>query len=863
LEKPLEVSEDQTIPSTSSPEPTPSNSFPETATSEEHHSHHTKSLDFADFPDTSQQATTDPGFADFSSHTPSSDVELLSSTSSDAIQHQNQSSDALSGFDSDTPSTITPIATPIPILPMETSTSTPSPINDIDATPHLESSLADAIVTEVQPEETAQEQEETISPTVGTEELTVDDTKDSEIQQDLEISVESEIPRETSPPAEVETVAEQSTATTVSTSLQEPTDQTSDNWAAFGEASNEGFDGFDEKSEDDKYDGISSPSPAPALTELSNEPASTLPAKSETPYMPNTEEATDSHATMSDDWAAFGDSNTSTEGFETFGDTPVAQKEISEPSQEATTSSAAAESTELQATGDLQEGEMAAFQGTTSTDDGFDDWADSTTTINGQDDGFADFDSFGSTGNDTGFDFGAFPDQVPPTASSAPQTQVTSSKSTISAVGLGNQPSTSINSDKSALLRGSPEEIRYKVQAILQDMNTLGLDLSNPNQSSEPVSTLESLAGEAIMKYKWESKDSKRAPKPAFRGTTFETNFLAAIGKQPLPTVSPGLFALAKRPGSAKKTDSTSVVYATPVSNAPLSAHESASLNALLGIQTAAPSTPGNPSINTRASVASDSPLLSPSITGVEATAENHFSSRTGSIAPIEIPLTPMDLSMFGPAPTSSMKSQSASDSKSKTSIIEEDSSWMNAFSSTSLKTEPTKVTPIPAPTTADSRFFRSASNQNTSSATMAAQAPMVAEVSLTPSTSNEGLGSHNIGIFGPKAAETAAPPGSIYTVGNVGTSSSSLSLSGSVAVSSSSFVSSDVVEFEDGDVVGPVVWELLKSMPSLSWMNSVSILAPISSRPHSPSSSPSSSPFSTNVLSTNPSVQSLTTLRR
>jgi hypothetical protein len=467
-----------------------------------------------------------------------------------------------------------------------------------------------------------------------------------------------------------------------------------------------------------------------------------------------------------------------------------------------------------------------------SKDDGFADWADSGN-ANDNDDAFADFGDFGDSSAADGFD--AFPEA----SAASPSVPIPSS-----------QP-VNTSATTSSVFPEKPEEVRDMVGKTLTFLNSMGLDLISSGKSLGTVSSLEEMAGE-LTQVKWQAKDAKRAPKPAFQGTFFESQFLAAIGKQPLPTAAPGLTAFVKRTPGRKTADNSVLAFtAAPA----ISAQDSASLAAALGLK---PSVVAPPSVAQNISLQPSTPqahhmatgaLLSPtglSPTGVEA------SSVAASLGPIDIPLAPMDLSMFGSA-----SSQSTSTVESK--VIQED--WMSAFMGPAKPKEPSQLPvdlkgeaapktplfdmgPIPSSSASltpeqssqqsststvgssfQSRFFRSPSKGDARQAS--------STVIFGTSTGTSSGSSSNPPSTTPSPLSTIVHPPSmenplVYppSLAEVVSRSSSPALS-QMGLTGSQLGTWTPVEFDEGDEIGPLVHDLMKTMPNLNYMHLTSIVAP------------------------------------
>lgn len=278
---------------------------------------------------------------------------------------------------------------------------------------------------------------------------------------------------------------------------------------------------------------------------------------------------------------------------------------------------------------------------------GADDFADWTTsgkdadewgTGDADDDDFADFGDF-QTGAEDPFPSSDASD--PPPSAPTPVKPAEAPKAAESAtVGL---------------LRGSKTAVIAKIAALLSPLNSAHLDIST-SQHQETGSSLESLASGA-QKSSWQAKDSKRSPKPLFRGTFFETNFLAALGKQPLPSPDQDLSSFIKRtPTFSKRSDSTSGLPAVPFALTP------------------SQSQTFNPS------ALSDSTGLAPEISPL----------KTDDKSLAAAPPASFDLSLFGAAPTTA----------SPVTAIKDAGDWMSSFMTPSSTPTPTSTSTVPIAST-------------------------------------------------------------------------------------------------------------------------------------------------------------------
>jgi len=517
-------------------------------------------------------------------------------------------------------------------------------------------------------------------------------------------------------------------------------------------------------------------------------------------------------------------------------------------------------------------------------DEGFAEWSNSNAN-DGDMDAFADFDAQDQGSNDD-FDF---PDTQPtnseaveledkPATSSVPASHVPIPHPHASSTHESDQqhpttvpPSTSTPSavavpqGKPSVFEGSPSVVSERIGSILHPLNLMGLDLKQEYEDYlSSIPTLEAVAGAAVLEQKWEAKDSKRAPKPAFRGTHFESEFLSAIGKQPLPTLTPGLERFVRRDAKSRhqQLQGVSPSHIMMVPSQTLSAKESASISAALGLTPAvashsttayeppatasivAPSTPSGTSKQT-----SGSHLITPTqfdAVSAEARSANHPAS------PIDVPLAPVDLSMFGPSPPTSATTPSST----SPTIVQDGSSWMNAFmtptpksSATPSSSSDSTVVQVPpsskkveSQTTSHSasdisRFFLTPSKPETPSSTPTLSTtmiaspvplPVVTSTSSTHSTSSSDISTPtnlleasftptkplSVGLFADPLNRSGSP--------QFGRSSSRHSLT-----ESSGTATPPVVEFEEGDEIGPVVHLLLKAMPNLDFMHHSNVVIP------------------------------------
>lgn len=289
------------------------------------------------------------------------------------------------------------------------------------------------------------------------------------------------------------------------------------------------------------------------------------------------------------------------------------------------------------------------------TNDDFGDWAtgengdDDWATGDANDDDFADFGDFESAEHSSAAEAPATSSAFP----TEPKSQITPSSAT---------------SGSQSLLRGQTSEVLAKISALLAPLNTAKLNIGSAT-IQPAASSLQSIASSSSG-VSWQSKDTKRCPKPPFRGTFFESNFLSALGKQPLPTPDQGLASFIKRtPNAARRSDATTGAVPIPFQIAPtqLSPKASASLSEALGL------TP---------QVALPASLHKPA---------------TEEITPVAAAPTSFDLSLFGPAPVSSPQPA--------VSAVKENSNWLSSLmtltpSTPATPTIPTFISATPEPTT-------------------------------------------------------------------------------------------------------------------------------------------------------------------
>lgn len=292
------------------------------------------------------------------------------------------------------------------------------------------------------------------------------------------------------------------------------------------------------------------------------------------------------------------------------------------------------------------------FDTSTSAANDADDFADWSTADNGDewgngdanDDDFADFGDFPSTENSNSSNV------APPS-----QSHTSSTSSSIA------ESSKTIASSHPSLLRGTKDEILDKIGSLLMPLNTAHLNFSSPSLQQIDSPPLESMAS-PTQNAVWQPKDSKRSPKPVFRGTFFETNFLAALGKQPLPTVDQGLASFIKKTPSStlsRRRDSS------PSNTVPFSLNPSHSLP--LSPSTSFPSTSS----------------LTPTPLEVKASPEN---SSVASLAPS----ASFDLSFFGPAPTPTQVATPPA--------IQDSSNWLSSLMSPSTPAPEASILPVQLP---------------------------------------------------------------------------------------------------------------------------------------------------------------------
>lgn len=433
---------------------------------------------------------------------------------------------------------------------------------------------------------------------------------------------------------------------------------------------------------------------------------------------------------------------------------------------------------------DLFESAADRTKKSTTHDDDFGDWAENNdggdwgNGSSNDDDAFADFGDFNAGAQNGGAedDFGDFPETpAAPTPTAAHQCAL-STDYTPATTSMPAQHTETLSSGRTSILRGSPSEVIGKISSLLAPMNNRGLKLSeNAIKSLEHGTSLESMAA-AVSDYQWQAKDSKRAPKPVFRGTIFESQFLSAIGKQPLPTADLGLAAFIKRtpsvkgsPGSSSSNSPSAIPFAFAPSQ-PLSASDSASLSAALGLT---PMTPTQHTSTTTSNVSDTGGLLSP--TPLEAASP----PATLPMGSINIPLAPMDLSMFGPAPVALQTPEP----------VKEDSSWMNAFMGPS--------NPDTSKTTTES---------SNPSSLFPGAAPIV---SPDPIKATSATSSIPLSLFGQPAKEKAPASASL---------ASPLTISDTIAMA-------PPMDVEENDTVGKAVYQLLKAMPDLAFMHESTVL--------------------------------------
>ena len=372
-----------------------------------------------------------------------------------------------------------------------------------------------------------------------------------------------------------------------------------------------------------------------------------------------------------------------------------------------------------------EEDSWAAHESTDQIDSGgaddFADWttgdkdADEWVTGDANDDDFADFGDFQTPSEDP---FPSSNDADPAPSAPTPVKPAEASKIT---------ESTSIG-----ILRGSKTEVTSKIAALLAPLNSARLDLSVP-LSQEKGLSLESMAA-AALNSSWQAKDSKRAPKPLFRGTFFETNFLAALGKQPLPSPDQDLSSFIKRtPTFAKRSlDSSASLSAVPFALSPS--------------QTQLPKpTSSSDSISFSSDVA---PL------------------KTDDKSLAAAPSAAFDLSLFGPAPTTTSSPAPAT--------IKDEGNWMSSF-----------MTPSSTPTPAS----------------MAPVASTAIEVTIT----------------------SPLAPLPIETQQDSVKSTTSIDFMKQESVRNDTIVKADEAPVDE---IGRVLADLMKSMPDLSFMHETSIIA-------------------------------------